>query len=313
MGACISFPRPPNSVSISLPGGAKLVANAKNTHNQCDPFDQLFQISAPALGTIQPIFDITGFAIAVVDLLLCLIAFIGVLALVAGNPVIAAIFPLPMVRNTADNVPVNGFLEGETTDVPDVQCVIDNLYVVVCKALKLVALVPQLSMIATIKDSLNTILALMSCVQAQFNGLSDAASLVPGPTGDPVIDAELDCARAAIADFGAHAAGPLTAAMPIMQLIGKLAEPIQQGLPAPAANLIRLAVNLGLIPMPDDAAKTQFLGLVDQLQAGTLIEIPDFSDFSDLAAKMDEIRSKLGPITGAIEQVQKLTEKLQNC
>lgn len=313
MGACIRFPAPPANINITLPGGAALASQNQKTHDPCGPFGSLFQISAPAFGAIQPVFDIVGFIMVLMEFLLCILALLGAMLALTGNPALAAMFPLPTIKNTADDEPIPGFASGEDTGVPDVKCVIDNAILIICKALKLVGLIPQLSMIVTIKDALNALLALMSCIQAKFNSLTDAMELIPAPTGDPIIDVELDCARAAMSDFFAHEAGPLTNIIPVFQLIGKLAEPLQHGLPGPIANLIIIAVNLGLIPFPNDTAKNQFLDLITQLQAGTLIEIPDLSDISDLAAKMDEIRTKLEPVLGAIEQVQKLTEKLQNC
>ncbi len=313
MGACIRFPAPPPPINITMPGGAKLTSQATDSHDPCGPFGSLFQISAPAFGAIAPVFDILGFIMTLVEFLLCILALLGAMMALAGNPALAAMFPLPTIKNTALNEPIVGFAADEDTGVPDVKCVLDNAIALICKALKLVGLIPQLSMIITIKDALNALLALMSCVQAKFNSLTDALTLIPAPTGDPIIDAELDCAREAMGDFFAHAAGPLTNILPVFALLGKLAEPIQQGLPAPVANLIIVGVNLGLIPFPSQDAKDQFLDVIEQLQAGTLIQIPDLSDISNLAAKMDEIRTKLEPVLGAIEQVQKLTEKLQNC
>lgn len=313
MGACIRFPAPPPPININMPGGAKLTSMAQDTHDPCGPFGSLFQISAPAFGAIQPVFDILGFIMTLIEFLLCILALLGAMLVLTGNPALAALFPLPTIINTDQDQPIPGFAADEDTGVPDVKCVLDNAITLICKALKLVGLIPQLSMIVTIKDSLNALLALMSCIQAKFNSLTDALTLIPGPTGDPIIDAELDCAREAMGDFFAHAAGPLTNILPVFQLIGKLAEPIQQGLPAPVANLILVGVNLGLIPFPSNDAKQQFLDVLEQLQAGTLIQLPDLSDISDLATKMDDIRQKLGPVVGAIEQVQKLVEKLQNC
>jgi hypothetical protein len=118
-------------------------------------------------------------------------------------------------------------------------------------------------------------------------------------------------------DFFVHAAGPLVNIVPLLQAVGKAAEPLQQGLPTSVGNIIRLAVNLKLVPFSNDTAgenaKTQFLDLVTQLEQGFAIQIPDFTDISDLSAKMDEIREKLAPIVGAVEQAQKLLEKLENC
>lgn len=313
MAACIRFPAPAAPVSITIPGGAKITSQSQNTHDPCGPINSIFQFAAPAFGAISPAFDIINAFMAVVEFMLCLLALIGSILALLGNPALAAMFPLPTIKNTADNEPIPGFAAGVDTGIPDVKCAVDNAIVLICRALKLVGLVPQLSMLVTVKDTLNALMALMSCVQAKINSLEDAISLVPADTGDPVIDQELACARDAVGDFVTHAAGPLVNVLPLMQVVTKLAEPIQQGLPGSAANIITMAVNLGIIPFPDAAAKTQFLDLVEQLKAGTLIQIPDFSDVSNISAKMDEIRDKLQPVLGAIDQVQQLTEKLQNC
>lgn len=313
MGACIRYTPPPAPIAITVPGGAKLTSQAENTHDPCGPFGNLFQISAPIFGAITPSFDIVNFVMVLVDFLLCILALLGALLAISGNPALATMFPLPTIRNTNDNEPIPGYLKDEDTGIPDVKCAVDQAILLLCRTLKLVGLVPQLSMIVTIKDSLNALLALLSCIQAKFNSLSDAASLIPQATGDPIIDAELDCAREAMNDYFAHAAGPLTNVIPVFQLLGKLAEPVQQGLPPSVANIITIAVNLGLIPFPNSTAKTQFLDLIEELKNGTLIQIPDLTNISDIPATMNDIRTKLEPVLGAIEQVQKLTEKLQNC
>lgn len=313
MGACIRFQPPAININITLPGGARLASQNQDTHDPCGPFGSLFQISAPALGVAMPVFDILGFIMALVEFMLCLLGVLGAMLALTGNPALAVIFPVPTIINTEDDEPIPGPKAGDDTGVPDIKCLIDNAMVLICRALKLVGLIPQLSMIVTIKDALNALLALLSCIQAKFNSLTDALELIPAPTGDPVIDAELDCAREAMGDFFAHAAGPLTNIIPVFQLIGKLAEPIQQGLPAGVAQLVVVAVNLGLIPFPNDEAKEQFLALIEQLKEGLPIEIPDLTNISDIPAKMDEIRNQLQPMLGAIEAVQRLTDKLQNC
>lgn len=317
MGACIRFPPPPAPVSITIPGGAKLTSMPDNSHDPCGPIDSIFKLTMPAFGAITPSLDIVNFIMVMVEFLMCLLALLGAIMAMFGNPALATVFPLPTIKNTADNEPIAGFAADEDTGIPDVKCALDNAMLVLCRALKLVGLVPQLSMIVTIKDTLNALLALMSCIQAKINSLQDAVALVPGDIGDPLVDQELACAREAMGDFFVHAAGPLVNIVPLLQAVGKAAEPLQQGLPTSVGNIIRLAVNLKLVPFSNDTAgenaKTQFLDLVTQLEQGFAIQIPDFTDISDLSAKMDEIREKLAPIVGAVEQAQKLLEKLENC
>jgi hypothetical protein len=316
MGACVRLPGPPGQLAIQIPGGAKLVSMPSSTQsipNDCDPVDSLMKIAMPAFGTIQPIFDIIGFIMAFADLFICLMQVLGAISLVTGNPAISIMFPLANIKNTADNEPIPGFLAGEDTGVPDVNCLLDKALGLLCKAMKLIGLIPQVSMFVTLKDSLNSLLTVLACVQSKINSLTDKLQLVPADTGDPLIDTELACAREAIQDAVTHAAGPLGSIIPLMTLVGKLAEPLKHGLPAPVANLIKTAVNLGLIPFPDDTAKTNFLNFVDQLAAGAVFEIPDFSNISDIAATMDDVRNKLGPILPFIDLMQQLVQKLQNC
>ncbi len=316
MGACIRLPGVPGQLSLQVPGGAKLVSMPSSTQsvpNDCDPVDMLLKISMPAFGTLQPIFDIVGFIMTLVDMFLCLLQILGAMLALTGNPALALIFPLSTIKNTADNEPIPGFAADADTGVPDVTCLIEKAFELICKALKLIGLIPQLSMLATLKDALNAALTLLACIQAKINSLLDKLQLVPEDTGDPLIDAELACAREAIQDAITHAAGPLASLVPLMMLVAKLADPIKQGLPEPIANIIVTAVNLGLLPFPDDTAKQNFLNFVADLQAGIAFAIPDFSDIDNIADKMDEIREKLGPILPAIDTVQQLLQKLQNC
>lgn len=316
MGVCIRIPGPPQPISITLPGGIKLQSQTNSTQqipNLLDPVQSLFQQAAPVFGAIQPVFDIVNFAMALIMFLLTLLGMLGAILMLLGNPALALMFPPPTIINTADNVPIPGFLEGEDTGVPDATKLIEDALAVFCKGLKLVGLIPQLSMMVTVKDSLNGAMAVMSGVIGKINELNDRLSMIPANTGDPVIDQELACAREALQDALAHSLGPLSNLVPVMQTVGTLAQPLNQGLPKPIIGFIEIAVNLGLIPFPDETAKTQFLGVVESLGNGTFIDFPDFTDISDLPATMDDMRSRLAPILGPLEAVQTLLTKLQSC
>lgn len=320
MGICIRISGPPQPINITIPGGAKITSQPSSTQsvpNHCDPIGSLFTMAAPAFGVIQPIFDISGLIFAAIEFLLCLLALLGAVMMMLGNPLLAMLFPMQTIKNTALNDPIPGFAEGQDTGVPDVKCVTDNAFAVICKALKLVGLIPQLAMIVTIKDVLNALLALLACVQVKINSLTDALRLVPADTGDPLIDFELGCARDAIGDSMVHAVGPLVNILPMIQGVMKLAEPVQKGLPKSITNLIRTAMELGLIPFPattaGDRAKEDFLLLLTTLEQGLAIDIPDFSNISSISEKMDELREKMQPLVGAVAGVQQLLEKLENC
>jgi len=320
MGICIRISGAPPPINITIPGGVKITSQPSSTQsvpNHCDPIGSVFTLAAPAFGVIQPIFDISALVFAALDFLLCLLALLGAVMMMLGNPMLAMLFPMPTIKNTAPNVPIPGFGTDQDTGVPDIKCVIDNAFAVICKALKLVGLIPQLSMIVTIKDVMNALLALLGCIQVKINSLTDALKLVPANTGDPIIDFELGCARDAISDSMVHAVGPLINVLPMIQGVMKLAEPLQKGLPKNITNLIRIAMELGLIPFPatpeGDQSKADFLVLLTTLEQGLAIAIPDFSDISSISDKMDELREKMEPLIGAVEGVQQLLEKLENC
>jgi hypothetical protein len=184
---------------------------------------------------------------------------------------------------------------------------------VFCRGMKLVGLIPQLSMLVTIKDTMNASMGVMSGVQAKINSLTDALAAIPPNTGDPVIDKELDCAREAVTDALAHAMGPLSSLAPVMQSVTTMSQPITQGLPEPIINLVTIAVNLGAITFTDDDAKTEFFATLEQLKNGTLFSFPDFTNIQDIGQTMDEMRQRLAPILGPLETVQGVISKLQNC
>ena len=316
MGACIRIAGPPQPISIMLPGGITLQSQTNSTQsipNGMDPVQSLFQQAAPVLGAMKPAFDIVGFAMAIISFLLTLLGMLAGILLLLGNPALAQIFPPPTIVNTDDDTPIPGFASGVDTGVPDASKLIVDAMAVFLKGLKLVSLIPQLSMLGTVKDSMNGAMVVMSGVTAKINSLNDAMARIPADTGDPVIDKELACAREALVDALAHAAGPLSNLVPTLQVVSTLAEPISQGLPGGVTNLIEFAVNMNLITFENDAAKADFMTMIETLKTGTLLEFPDLTNISDLPAAMDDIRNKLSPVLGPLESVQSLLVKLQNC
>jgi hypothetical protein len=320
MGRCVSVPGPPQQISIQIPGGAKLASMPNATQqipNLLDPFQTLMQAASPALGNLKTVGDIVSFIMAIVDFAVANMELFGFLMAAVGNPAIAELFPLKTIINTEDDVPILGTLAGEDTGVPDLLRVIVSLIKVIVAALKLVGLVPQLGAAAMIKDIVLTVIGFMEAIQAAVNGITDKLSLIaPATTGDPVLDFELECAADAVLQEIEHQLGPLSSLVPLMSLVDVLAKPLKQGLPAPVATLANVAVNLGLIPFPNDDAKDGFLDLVETMKTeGLPIELPDFSNLADIPALIDQLKEVLQPpggpdIIGLIEQVQDLIEKV---
>lgn len=311
--ACITYPPPVKPISITIPGGAKIFSQPSDTHDPCGPVNSIMNLASPAIGAVTPALNIAGLGISISDMFMCVLATIGALLVPTGNFAVAAMFPLPTIINSANNFPIPGFAEGDDTGVPDFGCILEKFPDVLCYAGKMAGIIPHLSMLVTIKDMLNALMEIMSCVQAKLNSLADALAAVPANTGDPVIDAELECAREAIVEFQAHAAGPLTNVIPVVQQMAKLAEPIQRGIPTGVVNIITMAVNLSIIPFPDQTSKNQFLSLLEELKKGLQIQIPDMTNISDIPAKMNEIREAMGPVVDGIETVTQLLERLDNC
>lgn len=320
MGRCVSVPGPPQQVSIQIPGGAKLASMPNATQqipNLLDPFQSLMQAASPALGNLKTVGDIVNFIMALVDFSVSQLELLGFLMALQGNPALAELFPLKTIINTDDDVPIPGFAADEDTGVPDLLRMIETMIKVIVAALKLVGLVPQLGAAAMIKDIVLNIIGFMEAVQAAVNGITDKLSLIPpATTGDPVLDFELECAADAVLQEIEHQLGPLASLVPLMSLVDILAKPLKQGLPAPVATLANVAVNLGLIPFPDEQAKEGFLDLVETMKTeGLPIELPDFGNLSNIPALIDEMKAVLQPpggpdILGLIEQVQELIEKV---
>jgi hypothetical protein len=310
MGGCIRIAPPPPQISITLPGGIKIQSQPNSSQqfpNALDPVNSLLSQAAPALGAMQPAFDIVGFVMALMTFMLTLL---GTLSII--NPVLGTVFPVPTIINSDVDTPIPGKPAGDT-GVPDPGKLISDALAVILKGVKLIGLIPHLSMLATVKDTLNASTVVMSGVTAKLNDLSDQMSKIPADTGDPVIDAKLACAREAVADAMQHAAGPLSNLIPILQNVSTMSQPISQGMPASVANLLKFAIKNGLIPLPSDEARDELIGVIDGLQQGTLLDFPDLSNVSDLPTAMNDIREKLAPVLGPLEQVQLLLTKLQNC
>jgi hypothetical protein len=321
MGRCIAVPGPPQQVNIQLPGGFKLSSitnSSQQIPNPIDPFQSLMQMASPALGSMKTIFDIVDCVMAVLDLIIAILEIAGLLMLPLGMPILSQMFPLGTVKNIAEGDPVPGLPEGDT-GIPDGTHIRDAVLAVISCALKLIGLIPQLSAAVTIKDVMLSVIGLMEAVQGQVNGIFDSLSLVPpATTGDPLLDFELNCASASMNIEIEHQLGPLAQIVSLMKLVDILAKPLKQGLPAPVATIVKKAIEFKIIPLADDAARDQLLDLVDTMQeSGLPIEIPDFSNLSDIPAKIEEIKAVLQPeggpdILAFIEQVQDFFDKIIN-
>jgi hypothetical protein len=281
--------------------------------NGIDPFQSLFQMAMPALGSMKTGFDLINCFMALVDVMIAVMEVMGILLLTTGNPALNQIFPLKTIKNTDTDTPIPGFAKDEDTGAPDLGRLIDAMIKMLACVLKLAGLVPQLSFAATIKDGAMGIIGILEAVMAQINGITDKLSLIPPPTtGDATLDFELSCANDSIQIEIEHQMGPLSQLVPMMALFDIMMKPLKQGLPAPVATIIRTCVGLGLIPLADGSAKENFLDLIDTMEAeGLPIELPDFNDLSDIPAKIDELKAVLGPdLLNFIEQVQEMLDKI---
>lgn len=315
MGRCISVEGPPQQVNIQLPGGIKISSMTNGSQqipNSIDPFQSVLQMASPALGSLKVSFDIINCIMAFVDLMIAILEIVGVLLIPTGNIAINQMFPLKNAVNKEENDPFPGQPKGDLGFPDPTHVVTASIRLIVC-AVKLVGLIPQLSAAATIKDSVLQIIGMMEAVMGQINSITDKLALIPPPsTGDSLLDFELSCANDNIQIEIEHQLGPLAQLVPMVAVLDLISKPLRQGLPAPVATLLRTAVGMDLIPLADDAAKENLLSLIDTMETqGLPIELPDFSDLSDIPAKIDQIKSVLGPdLLNFIEQVQQLVDKI---
>lgn len=346
MGRIVKLSGPPPPVNIQLPGGAKISSMASATQgmpNAMDPFQSVIEGVQPALGQVKPVFDIIGFVMALMDVQSYQYKVIGagLSMILPGNP-FSAMFPVPPLKDdNGDPVPMNPAAPGadpEPPFVPDFPGLIpgflDAIVKLICYAIKLAGLVPQLSTVAAIKDSLLTAMGFMDAAMAQTNSLTDLFSSLPvGNTGVAGLDALADAAGDNAGAQLAAKLGPVGNLVPLMSIVSLLADAAKQPLPAPILTLATLMANtiendppgFGVIPFPDlsdvigaqgepDAQREAFLGMIEDMTVtGLPIEIPDFSDLSSIPVIMDDIKQKLDPILPAIELVQSIMDKLTKC
>lgn len=315
MGRCVRLASQPPQLNIQIPGGAVLgsIANQTQTHpNALDPAASLMQAAAPALSAIKPAIDIVAFVMAIIQIFFTVLTLIGLaLGIVApGNP-LSTLFPVPNVKdeNGDDIHPPVPDPSGPFLDI------IDNLYELICRGMKLLGLVPQLSAIATVKDTLITALQIMDAVQGEVNSSLDRIeAIVPPPTGIPEIDNAIECARERLGDALGSKMGILASLAPLMEIVSILAELIAQPLPRVIYTMANLLIEAGILSFPDEESKQQVLDIVDEMTTtGITIDIPDFGDLDDILSKMQELKDKLGPLLPVIETIQLVVNKLTNC
>lgn len=318
MGACIKMPGPAIEIRFQLPGGAVLTSLPSATQqlpNILDPFQVLLQASIPALGPIKPVFDIVGFVMCVIELITNLMALLGALMTLTGavgNP-LSLMFPLPNMKDE------NG--DDISPPVPDAtKVVLDLLNSLLCllgKGMKVGGLVPQLSVAVTVKDAVITAIQFLDAIMAQLNSLIDALAAIPAPTtGDLSIDAKLDCVNENAQLQIQAKLGVAGGLVPLMALVSTLAKAASKPLPRVIYTSAKILADdpptgFKVLPFPDQQSKDAFLQLLDDMTTtGLPFEIPDFSDLSDLPAKVQELKQSLAPILEAIQLLQMVLEKI---
>lgn len=329
MGACVRIPGIALSVSIKLPGGLDLSSmsgQGQGIPNCIDPFQSLLSGVQPVLGSIKPVFDIIGFVMALMDVLIKTMQLLSALSMIVapGNPLTLLFPPDPLLD--ADGVVIQPEIPDLASMIPNL---INSLAGVVCEALKLGGLIPQLSAVFTIKDTIIAALQFGDCAMAQFNSLIDSFGNLPAANfGFPHIDILLQCAQDNSLPQLEAKIGPLTNLVPLMSIVSLIAEIAARPLPKPLATMAKLMAGLpptgfGLLPFPDlsgvggptsDEQREQFLALIDDMATtGLPFAIPDFSNLSDVATTLNELRASLDPIIPIIELVQQIVDKITKC
>lgn len=321
MGACILMAGPPPAVSIKLPGGIDFSSMAMGTQtipNAMDPFAELMKALQPVIAAAKPVIDIVQLVMSFFDLLIKGFQVLGaLLTLLVGpfNP-LSALFPVDPVKD-ADGNPLEPY-------VPDVGSLLTNLIAslqtVVCGGLKAATLLPQLSIIFTVKDAIMNAILFGDAVMASNNSLLDAFDNLPNPdTGNPIIDALLQCARDNAKTQIENKLDPLTSLATLMGVISILVELIKMPLPAPVVMLAKLMASppptgFGLIPFENDQKREEFLQLLDDMAvSGIPLEVPDFSDLSNIGQSLNEMKQNMAPIISIIALIGTVVEKLTKC
>jgi hypothetical protein len=321
MGACIQIGGVPSPINIQLPGGAKissLPSGSQSIPNSMDPFQAIMEALQPVLASLQPVFNVIGFVMALMDVQTKMMALLGAaltMVGVVGNP-LALLFPLPNLLNG----------NGDDTGIPDVGALLaglmDALMMLICNAIKLALLVPQLSFIATIKDALITAMQFMDAAMAQTNSLVDIFSNIPpANTGNPALDKILECVRENAQLQLEHKLGPVAGLAPLMAIVSTLAQAASQPLPPVIHTMAQLMINgpddsppgFGVIRLPEEAKEAILNLLQDMTTTGLPFAIPDFSDLSNIGDLVNEIKQSLEPVLPAISVVQLVVDKLSKC
>jgi hypothetical protein len=320
MGACISLAGPPSPISIQLPGFTMPSPPdlSFGIPNLMAPFQGLFTVATPALGTLKPVFDILGFIMCLMDLLMALMSIVGALLTfmgMVGNP-LSLLFPLPNMKDGAG--------EEISPAIPDptaaIAAILDALLCLICKGLQLAGLIPQISGVFTVKDVLVTAMQFGDAVMAQVNSLTDIFSkLPPANTGNLAIDILLQCAQDNAGVQIEAKLSPLAGLAPLMGLVSIIAELAARPLPRAIVTMARMMAmptptGFGLIPFPNTQMRDDFLNLLeDMASTGLPIQIPDFSDMSDIGAVIQGMRESLAPLLPTIELLQSVVDKLTKC
>ena len=331
MGRCLQLGGQPPSINIQLPGGIKITSLTSGTQqlpNIMDPFQSLLQGAQPALGAIQPAFDIIGFVMKLMQCQVMVAKVMGALmGLIApGNP-FSLMFNVDPMLDEDDN-PITDPITGmEIPDFPGLApAMLDCIAGLMGGALKLAGLIPQLSMGVSIKDLVLAAMGFVDAAMSQLNSLTDLFTGLPQPTtGNSIFDALLQCAGDNARIQLEHKIGPLGNLVPLMGVVSLLADAAKQPLPRVIYDLAKFLADsppdgFGIIPFPDlqpvggpnpDTQRQDFLNLIDDLTiTGLPIEIPDFSDLSNLGTLLQDMQLQLDAVLPAIELVQSVIDKL---
>lgn len=320
MGACISLSGPPSPISIQLPGFSLPSPPdlSFGIPNLMAPFQGIFTIATPALGVVKPVFDILGFVMCLMDLLMAMMSILGALLTfmgMVGNP-ISLLFPLPNMKD-GDGNELSPAIPDPAGAIADI---LDALLCLICKGLQLGGLIPQISGVFTVKDVLVTAMQFGDAVMAQVNSLTDLfANLPPANTGNVAIDILLQCAQDNASVQLEAKLGPMAGLAPLMGLVSIIAELAARPLPRAIVTMAKMMAmppptGFGLIPFPNTQTRDDFLNLLDDMAStGLPIQIPDFSNLSNIGVVIQEMRDSLAPMLPTIELLQSVVDKLTKC
>jgi hypothetical protein len=283
-----------------------------------DPFADLMKALQPVLAAAKPVFDVIDFIMALVDIAVKAMKILGALLIALVGPFnpISLLFPIDPVKD-ADGNPVDPY-------IPDVGSLLtgllDALQKLICQGLKAASLLPQLSLVVTIKDVVLTVIQMCDAAMGQVNSLTDAfENLPPANTGNPIIDNLLNCAAENAKAQIENKLDPIAALAGILAVVSILSEIIKMPLPAPVVIMAKLMANqppsgFGLIPFPNAQAREDFLAFLDDLAVnGIALPIPDFSNLADIPMAINDLKQSLEPIIGVLVLVGEIVDKLTKC